>query len=254
MLKSCTYPVLYVFLLLLISCNPRTGKTEAGQSVTKPSVATARDSLSSGQAEKAGEQQTVTDFDGNEYPVITIGSQTWMMKNLKTTRFNDGTPIPLVTDGAAWTLLTTPGYCWYDNDESSYKPMYGALYNGFAALTGKLCPAGWHVPADVEWAALVRFLGGEQIAGARLKEQGTNYWVNPNLGATNASGFSALPGGVRYHDGAFHDFGFSGYFWTSTEYYNSRAIFYYVDYQYTDVFRFDNLKKIGFSIRCIRDY
>jgi uncharacterized protein (TIGR02145 family) len=176
-----------------------------------------------------------------------------MVKNLKTTRYNDGTAIPLVTDGAAWAALSTPGYCWYENEESSFKPSYGALYNGYTVNTGKLCPIGWHVPSDAEWTALRTYLGGENVAGEKLKESGTTYWVSPNTGATNESGFTALPGGLRYQDGLFHDFGFSGYWWSSTEYSASRAFFFYMDYEYSNVFRFDNFKKIGFSVRCMKD-
>jgi len=177
-----------------------------------------------------------------------------MAKNLKTTRYNDGTAIPLVTDAAAWAALSTPGYCWYDNDSVSYKNTYGALYNGYVVNTDKLCPKDWHVPSDEEWTALTEYLGSESVAGDRLKETGTDYWVSPNTGATNESGYTALPGGLRYYDGLFHDFGFSGYWWTSSEYSSTRAYFRYMDYEYSDVFRFDNLKKNGFSVRCIRDY
>jgi uncharacterized protein (TIGR02145 family) len=128
-------------------------------------------------------------------------------------------------DGPAWAALTTPGYCWYDNDSVSYKNRYGALYNGYAVITNKLCPSDWHVPSDEEWTKLTNYLGGEMYAGDRLKEIGTDYWVSPNTGATNESGFTALPGGFRYYDGLFHDFGFSGYWWTSTEYAATRAFF-----------------------------
>jgi len=256
-LKTCAFPALFILIFLLVSCinkSDKTQKTEPDKSLTKSTVTTDPDHRSAEENEIKGRPETVTDIDGNEYQTISVGNQTWMLKNLKTTRFNDGSPIPLVPGEADWAALATSGYCWYDNEESSYKPMYGALYNGFAVLTGKLCPVGWHVPADIEWAALVKFLGGEHVAGAKLKEKGTTFWVSPNAGASNESGFTALPGGVRYHDGAFHDFGFSGYFWSSTEYYQNRAFFYYVDYQYTNVFRFDNLKKNGFSVRCIMDY
>ena len=102
---------------------------------------------------------TVTDIDGNVYHLITIGTQVWLVENLKTTRYNDGAPIPLVTDSAAWSLLTTPGYCWYNNDIANKNPN-GALYNWFAVNTGKLAPTGWHVPTDAEWTILTTFLGG----------------------------------------------------------------------------------------------
>ena len=195
----------------------------------------------------------VKDIEGNEYNTITIGTQTWMTKNLGTTRYNDGTAIPLVTPPEEWSALSAPAYCWYKNDEATYKGFYGALYNGYAVNTGKLCPAGWHVPTDIEWNVLTVCLGGEEIAGGKLKEAGTSRWVRPNSGATNKSNFSGLPGGLRYSDGEYHDFGFSGYWWTSTQYSASRAFFRFLYHQDSCIFRFDNVKQNGFSVRCLKD-
>ena len=237
MKKTITLLILFIGVVFLSSCRNKSDK--ANKSEVSPSEQT---------------QYIVEDIDGNVYKTVKIGNQTWMTKNLKTSRFNDGTPIPLVTDGAAWAALTTPAYCWYNNDSVSYKNTYGALYNGYAVMTGKLCPTDWHVPTDEEWTKLIKYLGGESYAGDRLKETGTDYWVSPNTGATNESGYTALPGGLRYHDGIFHDFGFSGYWWTSTEYSDTRAFFRYMDYEYSNVFGFNNSKNIGFSVRCIRDY
>ena len=138
----------------------------------------------------------VTDIDGNVYQTVTIGTQVWMVENLKTTRYIDGTAIPLDTNSSTWGGLTTPGYCWY-NDSAIYGNTYGALYNWYAVNTGKLAPAGWHVPTDSEWTVLTTYLGGETVAGGKLKDTGTTYWQSPNTGATNASGFLALPGGFR---------------------------------------------------------
>jgi uncharacterized protein (TIGR02145 family) len=140
---------------------------------------------------------TVTDIDGNVYQTIVIGSQCWMKENLKTTRFNDGTPIPLVTDPVLWNNYPTPAFCYYDNDEAAYKNLYGALYKGYTHDTGDVCPAGWHVPTEIEWTTLINFLQGETIAGGKLKAPGTQYWAAPNKGATNESGFTGLPGGGR---------------------------------------------------------
>jgi len=237
MKKTITLLILFIGVVFLSSCRNKSDK--ANKSEVSPSEQT---------------QYIVEDIDGNVYKTVKIGNQTWMTKNLKTSRFNDGTPIPLVTDGAAWAALTTPAYCWYNNDSVSYKNTYGALYNGYAVMTGKLCPTDWHVPTDEEWTKLIKYLGGESYAGDRLKETGTDYWVSPNTGATNESGYTALPGGLRYHDGIFHDFGFSGYWWTSTEYSDTRAFFRYMDYEYSNVFGFNNSKNIGFSVRCVRDY
>jgi uncharacterized protein (TIGR02145 family) len=196
---------------------------------------------------------TVTDIEGNDYKTITIGDQTWMAGNLKTTRYRDGTPIPLVKDTAAWAALSSPGYCWYNNDKSTFKDKYGALYNGYAVNSNKLCPQGWHVPGDDEWSVLAAYAGGENFAGGSLKEAGTSHWVRPNSGATDKNKYTALPGGLRYSDGAFHDLGFSAYWWTSTQYSESRGIFRFLYYKDSCVYRFDNVKKIGFSVRCLKD-
>jgi len=235
--KAITLFILFIIVVFLSSCRNKSDKTNKSEVSPSEQI-----------------QYLVEDIDGNVYKTVKIGHQTWMTKNLKTTRFNDGTPIPLVTGGAAWAALSAPAYCWYNNDSVSYKNTYGALYNGYAVMTGKLCPTDWHVPSDEDWTKLINYLGGESFAGDRLKETGTDYWVSPNTGATNESGYTALPGGLRYYDGIFHDFGFSGYWWTSTEYSDTRAFFRYMDYEYSNVFSFNNSKNIGFSVRCLRDY
>jgi uncharacterized protein (TIGR02145 family) len=145
----------------------------------------------------AGLEAPVTDYDGNVYPTVRIGTQLWMAKNLRTTRLKFGGTIQIVTDNTAWSNLTTPGYCWYNNDEAANKETYGALYNWYTIATTNLCPAGWHVPTDDDWEVLTTYLGGYNIAGDKLKEAGTAHWANPNTGATNETGFSALPGGSR---------------------------------------------------------
>jgi uncharacterized protein (TIGR02145 family) len=202
----------------------------------------------------------VKDIDNNKYDIITIGTQTWMAENLKTTRYNDGTVIPLVTDGAAWGTASTngaPGYCWYNN-ESSNLISYGALYNWYAINTTtngnkNVCPTGWHVPTDGEWTTLTTYLGGETVAGGKMKEAGLAHWDTPNTGATNESGFAGLPGGDRYYDGTFGFIGGYGYWWSSTEddttYAWNRALNGY--YGYVD--RTSNGKGSGFSVRCLRD-
>ena len=120
----------------------------------------------------------VTDDDGNVYHSVTIGTQVWMVENLKTTKYNDGTSIPLVTDATDWHNLLTPGYCWNNNDEATYKATYGALYNWYTVNTGNLCPTGWHVPGDAEWTTLTTYLGGEDVAGGKLKEVGITHWLD----------------------------------------------------------------------------
>jgi uncharacterized protein (TIGR02145 family) len=197
---------------------------------------------------------TVTDNDGNVYNTVTIGTQTWMAENLKTTKYNDNTSIPLVTDNTAWAALTTSGYCWYNNDAATYKATYGALYNWYTVNTGKLCPTGWHVPTDAEWTTLTTYLGGESIAGGKLKATGTTYWASPNTGATNESGFTALPGGYRYGNGTCFSIGGYGIWWSSTEYSATYAWYRAVSYDDADVNRFSDYKQDGLSVRCLRDF
>jgi uncharacterized protein (TIGR02145 family) len=255
MKKAIQFLILFTVVLLLSSCRNKSVKTLNAKTAGVERVADSGGSMiNPGSTHVTEVQEKVNDIEGNEYNSIKIGKQTWMVKNLKTTKYNDGTPIDLVTDGAKWSALSSPAYCWYENDQSSYKPLYGALYNFYAVNTGKLCPKDWHVPSDADWKILSSYLGGEEVAGGRLKEQGTSFWVTPNTGANNQSGFTALPGGLRFHDGLFHDFGFSGYWWTSTEYKADRAYFRYMDYEYSTLFRFENHKRIGFSVRCVRDY
>ena len=192
----------------------------------------------------------VTDIDGNIYHTVKIGAQLWTMENLKTTRYNDGAAIPLVTDSSAWTNLTTPGRCWYNNDSGSYANPYGALYNWYTINTGKLAPAGWHVPSDSEWTVLSTYLGDG--AGGKLKEVGTTHWQSCNTDATNETGFSGLPGGWRY-SGTFLYIGIYGYWWSSTvngvSFARSRSLICAED---TFMEGIDNMPS-GESIRLLRD-
>jgi uncharacterized protein (TIGR02145 family) len=194
----------------------------------------------------------VIDLDGNIYDTITIGTQTWMKENLKTTLYKNGTVIPLVTDKLAWYYLTTPAYCWYNNDEFN-KYTYGALYNWYAVNTGNLCPTGWHVPSDDEWATLITYLGGSSAAVGKLKETGLVHWQSPNTGATNKTGFKALPGGCRDYDGAFYFFGYYGFWWSSTEFVTGGAWSRQMGYDGTGGYRHGNYEQDGFSVRCLKD-
>jgi len=195
---------------------------------------------------------TMTDIDGNTYKTVTIGTQTWMAENLKVTKYNDGTAIPNVTDETAWSSLTTGAYCNYNNDPST-AATYGRLYNWYAVNTGKLCPTGWHVPTDAEWETLREYLGGYEVAGGKLKETGTTHWNSPNEGATNASGFTALPGGGRYNDGTFDYIGDNGIWWSSTEGSTSYALGWYLNYNNYNLTYNNSSKVDGFSVRCVRD-
>jgi uncharacterized protein (TIGR02145 family) len=194
----------------------------------------------------------IADQDGNSYKTVRIGSQTWMAENLRTTKFSDGTPIPLVTDKSAWIILSTPACCWYKND-STNKNLYGVLYNGYAVNTNKLCPVGWHISTDTDWTALITDLGGEKVAGGKLKESGTTHWYEPNKYATNESGFTALPGGTRYTNGLFFTIRGIGYWWTFTGpdllngwYRSMSSVDGAVSRNYID-------STNGFSVRCVKN-
>jgi uncharacterized protein (TIGR02145 family) len=192
---------------------------------------------------------TMTDVDGNVYKTITIGTQTWMAENLKTTRYRNGEPIPNVT--ATWAGLTTGAYCWFNNDATTYKATYGALYNWYAVADSRnIAPTGWHVPTDAEWTTLTTFLGGESVAGGKLKETGTSHWIVPNSGATNSSGFAALPGGSHYYQ---NSVGVNGNWWSITVDDATFARGRGLDYYYTNVSFNGYDKKSGFSIRCVKD-
>jgi uncharacterized protein (TIGR02145 family) len=196
---------------------------------------------------------TITDQNGNVYKTITIGTQTWMAENLRTTKFNDGTDIPLVKDKNTWSNLKTSGCCFYNNNPIN-KSTYGVLYNWYTVNTGKLCPTGWHVPTNDEWQTLIDYLGGKIMAGGKLKEASMRHWDKPNTSATNESGFTGLPGGVRYGDsGTFVFVGEFGYWWSSERYDTYNA--WYVDLYYENSLFLDSYgnKNTGFSVRCVRD-
>jgi uncharacterized protein (TIGR02145 family) len=166
--------------------------------------------------------QTVTDIDGNTYNTVQIGTQVWMSENLKTSRYRNGGSIPYVLGNAAWAALTTGAWSNYVHDAAN-DPIYGKLYNWYTTLGDTLCPTGWGVPTDAEWTILTTYLGGESVAGGKMKSIGTAYWSSPNTGATNESGFSVLPGGYRNSDGSFYDVRGSAFFWSATENDNSFA-------------------------------
>ena len=198
--------------------------------------------------------QGVKDIDGNVYKTVTIGKQVWMAENLKTTKYNDGTALPLAADDKAWAALTTPALCWYNNDETANKNKYGALYNWYTVSINKLCPIGWHVPTVKEWTILTTYLGGKNASGGKLKETGLTHWKSSNKGVTNETGFTALPSGSRSFNGRFSSKGYSGYWWSSTEYSTTLAYFRYVNYRYSNVGRLSFSKRAGFSVRCLRDF
>ncbi len=194
---------------------------------------------------------TVTDIDGNVYLTIDIGSQEWMMENLRTSAYNDGTPILNMTDDSGWGQLSSGAWCNYQN-LPVHDITYGKLYNWYAIDNQNICPQGWHVPADADWATLGSYLGGTNIAGGKMKA--TYSWNAPNLGATNASGFTALAGGVRnLPSGDFVGFGQHGSWWSATSSSSTEARFQYVSYAGASIDSTEGPKRFGLAIRCVRD-
>jgi len=198
---------------------------------------------------------SVKDADGNVYRTITVGDQVWMAENLRATRLNDGTAITNETDMTKWVQVTTPAFCWVNNDEKT-KNEYGAMYNWHTVNTGKLCPAGWRVATDEDWTRLTDFLGGVQVAGGKLKEKGTARWKDPNAGATGETGFSAVPAGYRYGyfwaQGTFYETGLNGYYWTGTVCTDTHAWSRTMNAGNTKVYRSIFVNNNGFSVRCIK--
>jgi uncharacterized protein (TIGR02145 family) len=197
--------------------------------------------------------EAVIDIDGISYKTVKIGEQIWMAENLKTSRYNDGTEIQLIKDATIWNGMKTGGYCWYKNDELSHKDPYGAIYNGYAVITGKICPTGWHVPEKEDWLKLREFTGDSIKGGGKLKEAGIVHWLTPNKGADNSSGFTALASGMRYFEGTFASIlSFTG-IWSSTE--TGVKDLWYMSLYYGDaIFTISNMtKNHGFSVRCIKD-
>ena len=204
--------------------------------------------------------------DGNEYNWVQIGDQVWMAENLaylpRVNRVADG------SEDAAGSYYYVYGYSGTNVADAkataNYKT-YGVLYNWTAAMNGEassttnpsgiqgVCPAGWHLPSDAEWTELTDYLGGESVAGGKLKETGTTHWNSPNTGATNETGFTALPGGYRFSSGTFGGIGNYGYWWSATESAASNAWLRLMRYDYSYVHRSEGIKEAGFSVRCLRD-
>ena len=195
-------------------------------------------------------------------PNVTIGTQIWSSTNLDVTTYRDGTPIPQVTDPTQWANLTTGAWCYYNNDPAN-GTIYGKLYNWYAVAgihdtdpstpNKILAPQGWHVPSDAEWTTLTTFLGGESVAGGKMKSTGTSLWLPPNTEATNSSGFTGLPAGCRYDDGTFSNIGNNGIWWSSSESSTTDAWNRYLNYDNGFADGGNGSKRNGFSVRCLRD-
>jgi uncharacterized protein (TIGR02145 family) len=196
----------------------------------------------------------INDIDGNVYPFLLIGNKFWMTENLRTTRFQNGSEIPNVTDNSTWGLLTTPAWCNFDNNIGN-DLLFGKLYNWFStSLANNVCPAGWSLPTDTEWTNLIEYLGGESVAGGKLKA--LTIWDSPNVDATNESGFTGLPGGIRSgNQGAFLGEGELGYWWSRTGNVNDsdsawgRIVYNFMGYVDRNYYNIQD----GISIRCVKN-
>ena len=184
---------------------------------------------------------------------VTIGNQVWTKKNLDVSHYRNGDTIPEVRDAATWANLKTGAWCYYNNDPAN-GAIYGKLYNWYAVNDSRgLAPGGYHVPSDAEWTVLSTYLGGESVAGGKMKETGTTHWYIPNTGATNSSGFSGLPGGYRLNNGGYYYIRSFGIWWSSTEYGGTLAWYRYLYFDYINIVRSYVAKGYGISVRCVRD-
>ena len=201
---------------------------------------------------------TITDIDGNVYSTVEIGSQCWMQDNLATETYGDGSAIPTGLSNSAWSSTTSGAFAVYA-DNPANKGTYGLLYNWYAVADPRsICQDGWHVPTDGEWTELTDYLGGESVAGGKMKSTGTlgagtGLWEDPNTAATNSSGFSWLPGGYRDYDGNFFYHRKDGYWWSSSEAFPTSAWGRRLNYNYGAAYRYGDGKQYGFSVRCLRD-
>ncbi|MEI8054251.1 MAG: fibrobacter succinogenes major paralogous domain-containing protein [Bacteroidota bacterium] len=186
-------------------------------------------------------------------PTVSICNQVWMTKNLDVSVYRNGDAIPQVTDSAQWVNLTTGAWCYYNNDPAN-GAIYGKLYNWYAVNDPRgLAPTGYHVSTDSEWSSLVTCLGGDSTAGGKIKEAGIMHWLSPNTAATNSSGIKGLPAGCRDFDGSFNYISSYGIWWSSTE--DDTTYSWARDLYYNDgvILRFNDLKILGFSVRCLKD-
>ena len=198
---------------------------------------------------------TMTDQEGNVYKTIVIGTQEWMAENLKTSSYRNGELIASVTDNNQWYSLTTGAWCFYNND-SQYECPYGKLYNWYAVSDLRnVCPLGWHVPNDAEWRILINYLDPNSfegdsinIAGGKMKSKGIQYWIAPNIGATNESGFSGLPGGVTSGN-----MGYMGAWWSSTAYNSNYSWIWMLSNHLDTSYHNWVWMPAGWAIRCIKD-
>jgi uncharacterized protein (TIGR02145 family) len=196
---------------------------------------------------------TMTDIDGNVYHAVKIGDQVWTVENLKVTRYRNGDAVPNITDDSQWESLTTGAYCNYVNNPNN-AAVYGRLYNFYAVIDSRnIAPQGWHIPTDAEWTTLTTVLGGDGVAGGKMKEPGTTHWNSPNTGADNSSGFTGLGAGYRFNFGLFKYILISEFFWTITEKDAGNAWTRYLYSESAGIQKLGREKNDGYSIRLIKD-
>jgi len=203
--------------------------------------------------------KATTDFSGTTATVnissdyVTIGTQVWTDKNLDLTTYRNGDVIAQITNTTDWANATTGAWCYYNNDPSN-EAIYGKLYNWYAVNDPRgLSPLGWHIPTDAEWTTLSTLLGGDGVAGGKMKTTGTTFWTTPNTNATNESEFKGLPGGYRSNNGTFNTVGLNGLWWSAIQYNLSDAWYRYLKYYDGSLAPFTSNKKTGFSVRLIKD-
>ena len=183
-------------------------------------------------------------------PTIVIGTQQWMRGNLDVVTYRNGDIIPQVTDATAWGNLTTGAWCYYNNDAAN-GAIYGKLYNWYAVNDSRgLAPQGWHIPTDAEWTILTDKLGGQTVAGGKMRATGTSRWTAPNTGATNESGFTGLPGGSVNEGRQFLYIGDMGMWWSSSQVLEQTASYFELT---GSTFIDTTLQRFGMSVRCLRD-
>ena len=225
---------------------------------TEPAASTTAADRDLGGTQDMGVGDAVADYDGNVYDTVVIGSQTWLQQDLRALHYMNGDPIEHVTDHQQWQQRTTGAYAYYDNDPT-HGEVFGVLYNGYAAEDERgLCPQGFHIPSNDEWAVLFSELGGPAIAGAAMKETGITHWADPNVGATNASGFSGRGGGSRVVIPGGTSITFTwlytnSSYWSADEMSSTRKYCQWLHSKTRDVFQADWNKWSGFSIRCVGD-
>ena len=208
------------------------------------------------QDEPKPEPTTVTDIDGNVYNIITIGNQKWLAENLRVSHYNNGDAIETTSPASQdLTGQSDTKFQWSYNGNTTNLSTYGLLYSWNAITDSRgIAPEGWHVPTESEWNELITFLGGENVAGGKLKATGNAYWISPNNGATNEVNFSAMPNGNRNVNGEFFDQQYHATWWTSTGNGNGSGNYKMIHKDEAKIYSsYYGDAKIAFGVRCIKD-